>query len=269
VFLPGAGLIGLDFLNVRDRAAHLATSLVYDRGGTGWSDQVALPRSAAAVAQELKDLLLQAGVPSPYLLVGHSLGAFYARRFAQLFPGEVAGLLLLDPGHEDIFDFLPPEAAEISRRMKQDADQLPDLTDAQVKAARGQFEQIFTAWPAATREALIDRHLADWRTGITEAANMEDEVYHELRRGGPLPDVPLIVLTAKGRNPYWAKFLSEQQMQTALEGVHCLHAAMVASVTQGEHRGLEGASHQFLHVEQPDAIVGAIHDLLDRIRRAA
>jgi hypothetical protein len=175
----------------------------------------------------------------------------------------------LDPGHEDIFDFLPPEAAEISRRMKPDLTLLPDLTEAQVIAARTQFEQIFAAWPSATREALIDRHLADWRAGIAEAANMEDEIYEELRTGGPLPDVPLIVLTAKGRNPYWAKFLSEHQMQTALDGVHCLHAAIVASVTQGEHRGLEGASHQFLHVEQPDAIVGAIRDLLDRIRRPA
>ncbi len=37
----------------------------------------------------------------PYLLVGHSLGGFYARHYAHRFPGEVAGLVLLDLAHED------------------------------------------------------------------------------------------------------------------------------------------------------------------------
>jgi hypothetical protein len=34
-----------------------ATSVLYDRGGTGWSDPAALPRTAAEVATELHDLL--------------------------------------------------------------------------------------------------------------------------------------------------------------------------------------------------------------------
>src|SRR5271154_4988548 len=67
VFLPGAGLIGLDFLNVQEAAAEFATSVVYDRGGTGWSDPVRLPRSAAEVAEELHALLAAAGAPGPYI----------------------------------------------------------------------------------------------------------------------------------------------------------------------------------------------------------
>ncbi|GIF67824.1 hypothetical protein Ais01nite_58590 [Asanoa ishikariensis] len=105
VFLPGAGLVGRDF-----RAAQRLTApaVIYDRAGTGWSEPTALPRSATAVAEELRAALTTAGVTGPVILAGHSLGAFYARRYAQLFPTEVAGLLLIDPGHEDIFDFLPP-----------------------------------------------------------------------------------------------------------------------------------------------------------------
>ena len=191
VFLPGAGLVGLDFLIIRDRAAALSTSLIYDRGGTGWSDETPLPRSAEAVARELRAVLQHAGAPKPFLLVGHSLGAFYARRYAQLFPDEVAGLLLLDPGHEDIFDFMPPGAAEMSLRMKQDVAALPDLTEAQIAGARAQFAKIYADWPPTVREALIEHHLTHWRTGLAEAANMEDEIYREMRQGGPLPDVPL------------------------------------------------------------------------------
>ena len=44
VFLPGAGLTGLDFLNVHAEVARFATAVIYDRGGTGWSDAAPLPR---------------------------------------------------------------------------------------------------------------------------------------------------------------------------------------------------------------------------------
>jgi hypothetical protein len=54
VFLPGAGLVGLDFLNVQDQVLACTTSVLYDRAGTGWSDEVPLPRSAGEVAGELR-----------------------------------------------------------------------------------------------------------------------------------------------------------------------------------------------------------------------
>ncbi len=89
VVLPGAGLVGLDFWPIAG-----ADTVLYDRGGTGWSAPVPLPRSAAEVATELHDVV----GPGPWLLVGHSVGAVYARRFAQLYPSSVRGLLLIDPG---------------------------------------------------------------------------------------------------------------------------------------------------------------------------
>src|SRR4051812_39525421 len=100
VFLPGAGLVGLDFLNVQALVGDFTTSVLYDRGGTGWSTPTVLPRSAKEVVEELRALLVKAGIEGPYVLVGHSIGAFYVRRYVQLFPDEVAGMVLLDPGHE-------------------------------------------------------------------------------------------------------------------------------------------------------------------------
>src|SRR5262245_46001073 len=107
VFAPGAGLTGLGYLNVHEQISQFTTSVLYDRAGTGWSDEVKLPRTAAAITDELRSLLRAAGVPAPYLLVGHSLGGAYARRYAQRFPDEVAGLLLLDPAHEDYPAHMP------------------------------------------------------------------------------------------------------------------------------------------------------------------
>jgi alpha-beta hydrolase superfamily lysophospholipase len=84
VIAPGAGAVGLDYLNIHDQISQFTTSVIYDRAGTGWSDEVKLPRSAAEVSDELRSLLHTAGVPAPYLLVGHSLGGLYIRRYALL-----------------------------------------------------------------------------------------------------------------------------------------------------------------------------------------
>ncbi|MFI0451421.1 alpha/beta fold hydrolase [Actinomadura sp. 6N118] len=264
VFLPGAGLVGLDFLNIHDRAAELTTSVLYDRAGTGWSERVTLPRTPTEVTDELRGLLRAADVPGPYLLVGHSLGAFYGRRYAQRFPEDVAGLLLLDPGHEDILSYVPKQAAELNEQMKPDPEQLPELSDEQIRSARDQLAQIYAQWPEPVREALIGYNLASWRTSLRETENFETEVYDELRHGGDLPDVPLIVLTAGGDNPYWAQFMPEHLMREAHEGVRAMQAAIAASVPQGEQRVLTGASHQYGHVEQPDAVFHAIRDLLGK-----
>ncbi len=266
VYLPGAGLVGLDYLKL---AGAGATHVLYDRGGTGWSDPVDLPRSAADVARELREMLRATGLRGPYVLVGHSMGALYARRFAQLFPADTAGLLLLDPGHEDLFEYLPPEAVALSETMKPDPAQLPDLTDEQVTAAREAYRRLLSAWPDDVREELVVHHLTHWRTGLAEAANLESAVHDEVRNGGPVPDVPVTVLTAGAGNPVWAQYGSPELVRQTLAGISELHAKIAASFTDGEHRTLDGATHQYLHIEQPDAVREALRALIVRAGVAA
>ncbi|MCM6778744.1 alpha/beta hydrolase [Nocardia sp. CDC159] len=98
VFLPGASAVGLDYFGVQQGVSRFTTAVVYDRGGTGYSDRLPLPRTAAAVAGELRQLLRAQNIAGPYVLAAHSLGGLYAHRFAQLFPWDVAGLVWMDPG---------------------------------------------------------------------------------------------------------------------------------------------------------------------------
>jgi hypothetical protein len=69
VFLAGGGAVGLDYLNVQQRAGELTTSMTYDRAGTGWSDSVDLPRASVEITDELRALLRVAEVPAPYVMV--------------------------------------------------------------------------------------------------------------------------------------------------------------------------------------------------------
>ena len=57
LFLSGAGLIGLNCFNIQDEISHRTTSILYDRSGTGWIDDIPLPGTAGEVAEELRTLL--------------------------------------------------------------------------------------------------------------------------------------------------------------------------------------------------------------------
>ena len=269
VFLPGGGAVGLDYLNVQERAAQLTTSVIYDRAGTGWSDRVELPRSSAEVADELRELLRAAGVPGPYLLVGHSLGGFYARHYAHRFPAEVAGLVLLDPAHEDYHAYMPRELLEIWQAWDP-GQALPDeLPQELIQFYRGLFGAEMADWPAEIREPLIDRHVSkEWlRVGLQEAKNL-GQLNDELRRTGTMPDVPLIILTAMGIDPFKQAVSGgtpEALLRQELEGKRRLYAALAESVSHGENRLVDGVGHVTLHLRRPDAVAQAIQDLLARI----
>lgn len=72
----------------------------YDRPGYGGDGRFEADkdgvRTGEEVARYLHDVLRQAGVEPPYLLVGHSIGGLYVLSFARLYPGEVAGIVLVD-----------------------------------------------------------------------------------------------------------------------------------------------------------------------------
>ena len=85
----------------------------YDRPGYLQSGICEKPRDAITVAKELDETLRTAGYPPPYILVGWSLGGAFARVFCGLFPGSVAGLVLVDPTPEDVYARVEKEFPEL------------------------------------------------------------------------------------------------------------------------------------------------------------
>ena len=55
-----------------------------------------MPRTARDVVDDLHRLLAAADLRPPYVLVAHSLGGLFARLYAQTFPDQVAGLVMVD-----------------------------------------------------------------------------------------------------------------------------------------------------------------------------
>jgi pimeloyl-ACP methyl ester carboxylesterase len=258
VFLPGAGLIGLDYLSIHEAVSGWTTSVIYDRAGTGWSDPIALPRSAADVAAELRALLKLAQVPGPYVLVGHSLGGAYARRFSQLYPEDAAGLVMLDPSHEG-YATLPPPG--LSAQLRQAAGVLK-LLPRPSNFYRPLFERMLAAWPEPAKTTLIGYHLRAWASSLRESRNLQPQVLDEIAGGGPLADIPMIVLVAMGIDPFMAPFASEPSLRELNAAKRTFYEAFAATASRGEVRLLEGAGHSTIHTDRPEAVAAAIRDVI-------
>ncbi|MFZ0161604.1 MAG: alpha/beta hydrolase [Kineosporiaceae bacterium] len=278
VFLPGAGLTGLDYLPIHHAVAEATASIVYDRGGTGWSEQMALPRTARAVTDELLGLLRSVGADR-VLLVGHSLGGLYARHFATRFPDAVQGLVLLDPAHEDYDAYMPPELT-VQRGASRYFDVLGAVVDAAlttgptrallqmvpaIRRYRRIYRELFTQemadWPAELRDVLVERHTSlDWLAGGLRESRQIDRLYDEVRVAGPMPDLPLVILTSTGTDGFQDAVSgggSEQLMQEEISGRLRLYADLAATVSGGEVRRV-GSGHVTLPFHHPEAVVAAI-----------
>ncbi|MVU75771.1 alpha/beta fold hydrolase [Nocardia sp. ET3-3] len=256
VFLPGASAVGLDYYGVQQGVSQFTTAVVYDRGGSGYSDPLPLPRTAAAVATELRELLRARNIPAPYVLAAHSLGGFYAYRFAQLFPAEVAGLVWLDGLHRDWDDFVPAASSlAATERMAGDPEQIEQMRPA----VCAMTADLLANYPARLRDALIEAKTSDeWlRAGVAERSTLIAPAA-ELRTGPGLPDVPVIALTVVGNDPFYREL---HDAKTKMD------AALVNSVSCGEQRILSDTLHHRLCFDRPDAVVQAIRDVVDRLPR--
>jgi len=108
---------------VQGAVAAFARTCVYDRAGFGLSDPPKDQISGISVGDDLRRALRAADVSGPVVLVGHSIGGFYALMFANRYPQQVAGLVLVDPGFAGQFAPSSPKQLKRERQamVKRDA----------------------------------------------------------------------------------------------------------------------------------------------------
>jgi pimeloyl-ACP methyl ester carboxylesterase len=101
VLEAGGGASSEAWSQVQDLLSPRVRTCAYDRAGSGRSEPGPAPRTMRQEVFELHALLNAAGVPGPFVLVGHSMGGLLVRLYTEQYGKDVIGVVLVDPTHED------------------------------------------------------------------------------------------------------------------------------------------------------------------------
>jgi pimeloyl-ACP methyl ester carboxylesterase len=188
IFESGLGEGYYVWSRVQPEVAKTHRACSYDRAGIGFSDPSPAPRSVASLVGDLHLLLGKSGEQPPYILVGHSLGGLLVRRYADRYPDEVAGLVLVDSAHEDGESITPPElAAAQAARRAQRVEQLRSWH------ASGKFEEM--GFPPNVTGSLLTELRRRSATAAWWDARFAENTLPDARTATPIT-VPAVVITA-------------------------------------------------------------------------
>jgi pimeloyl-ACP methyl ester carboxylesterase len=96
VVITGSGY-SVDWALVQQPVSSFTRVCTYDPSGSAWSDRGGGPETTCdSRVSELHRLLHKAAVDDPIVLTGHSIGAVWARMYADRYPTEVQGMVLSD-----------------------------------------------------------------------------------------------------------------------------------------------------------------------------
>jgi pimeloyl-ACP methyl ester carboxylesterase len=104
---------------VQPGIAQFTRVCVYDRAGLGKSERRPTGSyTSQEIVKDLHNLIVNAHIAPPFVVVGHSFGGMNVRLYASQFPDEVVGMVLVDSVHEDEMDrWMAMMPAEIKKQL--------------------------------------------------------------------------------------------------------------------------------------------------------
>jgi len=222
---------------IQEDVASFTRVCSYDRAGRGQSPPAPdMARTSDDVVADLRSLLSTAGEPPPFILVGHSLGALFVRRYCAAEPAAVVGMALVDGVHEEEFEridaLLTPEQRAAGAGLRPMSPENFDI-EAILKLARDD-----AARPPAIPVVVIARGLPlmneefppDWsaeQRAAREALRLD--LHQELARR--FPRGRLVVASRSGHHVH------HDEPELVVAEIRRLVETTRASALQGAHRG--------------------------------
>lgn len=259
----GAGSWSIAYRAVQERIARATRVCAYDRAGLGWSEPGPTPRTSARMAAELHALLTASSETGPYVLVGHSLGGWNVRVFADRHPDLVAGIVLVEAAHEEQWDRLPAEARALLEQA------IPGYRMAAEAARSGALPAgSVPPWPFpedSLGRAAYEAAMAEPETWEAMAAEMESVIASasEVERTGDLGSIPLAVVTA--RNSFAAFEGTGIPIGPADEAWMAMQEELAGLSSDARWSISEAGDHRIQRTD-PDLFVEAVLDVVERVR---
>jgi pimeloyl-ACP methyl ester carboxylesterase len=215
-------------------------------------------------------MLDRAGLKPPFVLVGHSFGGLVMRRYALLYPGEVAGVVLIDPMRCDQWPPLDPtkqSQLDLGRRLIRFAMPVAScglarllvsllfcrashVSDQIVGAAGAHKLHVLTriktevgkmprkVWPAVAAHWSRPGFYAGIRSHIVSIP----ATVTEMDAVPPIHEIPVTVLTPGNAAP-----LSQEQLNRIGDSIHQVIAR------ESEH---------WIHLDEPDLVIDSIRAMV-------
>jgi len=231
---------------VQPEVAKFADVCSYDRAGLGWSEESSLQRTSNNIAEELHALLERSSVKGPYILVGHSSGGINMRLYANMYPDDVYGVILVDASHEDQLE-----------RFKEIDEHFP--VEEEIK--------IPTHFPNAIRDRIrvLDSAKAkkagsgEWECFATSMQQLKDSK-------NQLTDKPLIVITACKKREDMVQIESQKARMREYDKTWKVFQNDFLKYSMKNKQIFAEKSSHFVIFDQPEIVVEAICSMVDQYR---
>jgi pimeloyl-ACP methyl ester carboxylesterase len=227
---------------------------------------------------ELRGLLDGAGIPPPYVLVGHSFGGLIIRAYARAHPSHVVGLVFVDTLHPEEWTNLTSEQRNTLRggvflsRIGAGLASVGVVRLCLALLAGGapgiprRFSRVFGARASALLEHIVGEVQklpkevlpavqAHWSRprafrGMWQHLEALPLCCEQIARAADaFGDLPVVTLSAANRNPRWL----------------AADAALAQASTRGRHVVSDSAGH-WIHLDDPSFVVEAIRDVVEQVR---
>ena len=209
----------------------------YDRLGLGFGQPIPVEverRTSQDSVADLNKLLAAADIEGPYILVGHSWGGINIRLYADQYPEDVLGIVLVDAAHPQQLEAfkkgIPPELPDDSeelKRAKRDLRSLPGLSNPEK---------------------------LDFLASLELAQKLAD-----------LGDLPLVVLTQSSTSDL-PPDMPLEVADLAAQIWQALQTDLATLSTNSKHVIATKAGH-YIHEEEPQLVIDAILHVLSEAEK--
>ncbi|MDP4089391.1 MAG: alpha/beta hydrolase [Bacillota bacterium] len=230
----------------------------YERSGYGWSDSSGEAANIERSVSDLKKVLSRSGCNSPYILVGHGYGGLIMTQFAEKYPEEVAGVVLIDSLMEQDI-----ESREFQANLKSD---IRKYSADRFFANMGGVRLAYSLNILKSEEPYL-KNLTDEEKALFQSQRVTPKYYAamsselkvlrdykgEIQKAGALKDTFLEVLTPSSK-------FGDDERDKAYDEVQKKLAAM----SSGGDQMLVERTGSYIQIDRPDAVVNAVERIVKK-----
>jgi pimeloyl-ACP methyl ester carboxylesterase len=270
LFESGIAATNLNWCRIQETVSRFTHTASYDRGGLGWSSPASSARTPGNIAIELHAMLEGAGIKPPYVLVGHSFGGLVMRRYALLYPEDVAGVVLVDPMRCEEWPPLDPtKQATLDRGTKLTGYAIPiahlglaRLAVTSLLCRGGQISNFLAGAAGNGGKHVLGRIkdevgkmpqevwpivAAHWSrpsyyVGMCNHVESVPDSVREMQDADPIVGIPVTLLTPGSASPLCERRLGE--------------------IGDNVQQVIAPASAHWIHLDEPDLVIDSIREMV-------